>query len=253
MEDDFTEAVAQAKLREQMLLLSKHADYGPANIANAPGGPVNGLLVRLHDKVARLANLTQTDGQPNYEALTDTADDIANYGTILGLVLEGDWPGVEPTPTGDIEELLTSADWATPPDWALQDPEPATVVDEDNLIGRVVVTPSQVHALCIGRHLDGAPVLRYPVKYDITGRWETPPSASPGQDWYAGGPCHLYRPLWEEGDRVEVAPWADHPHPHRPGIVTRTLNYTDGSQNVYALVAGAPQPILFVASELLAN
>ena len=39
------------------LLVKKHNDYGPSNISDAPGGPLNGLSVRLHDKVARLNNL----------------------------------------------------------------------------------------------------------------------------------------------------------------------------------------------------
>mgnify|MGYP006285877903 FL=1 len=39
------------------LLLSKHADYGPTNISRSPGGPINGLRVRIHDKTARINNL----------------------------------------------------------------------------------------------------------------------------------------------------------------------------------------------------
>jgi hypothetical protein len=73
------------------LLLSKHEDYGPSNIALAPGGPVNGLAVRLHDKVARLAHLTSTGNDPKHESLRDTFIDIANYGIIGLLVLDGKW------------------------------------------------------------------------------------------------------------------------------------------------------------------
>ena len=36
------------------LLLSKHKDYGPTNISRAPGGALNGLRVRIHDKIARI-------------------------------------------------------------------------------------------------------------------------------------------------------------------------------------------------------
>ena len=39
------------------LLVKKQLDYGPKNIANAPGGALNGLLVRMHDKIARLNHL----------------------------------------------------------------------------------------------------------------------------------------------------------------------------------------------------
>jgi len=73
------------------VLLSKHEDYGPSNIADAPGGPINGLAVRLHDKVARLSNLTKTGNDPKNESLYDTFLDIANYGLIGMLVLQGKW------------------------------------------------------------------------------------------------------------------------------------------------------------------
>lgn len=43
------------------LLLSKHADYGPKNISDSPGGPLNGLRVRMHDKLARINNLVDTN------------------------------------------------------------------------------------------------------------------------------------------------------------------------------------------------
>ena len=35
------------------LLLSKHRDYGPKNISDSPGGPINGLRVRLHSHSTR--------------------------------------------------------------------------------------------------------------------------------------------------------------------------------------------------------
>jgi len=33
------------------LLIRKHKDYGPKNISHSPGGALNGLRVRMHDKV----------------------------------------------------------------------------------------------------------------------------------------------------------------------------------------------------------
>jgi hypothetical protein len=78
------------------LLLSKHKDYGPKNIADAPGGAVNGLRVRMHDKLARINNLYEymqdTGGfQPQHESLEDSFKDMANYAVIGLLVLRGDW------------------------------------------------------------------------------------------------------------------------------------------------------------------
>jgi len=73
------------------ILISKHKDYGPTNISDAPGGALNGLRVRLHDKVARLNNLVDKGTDPNHESLYDTFLDIANYGIIGMMILNDDW------------------------------------------------------------------------------------------------------------------------------------------------------------------
>lgn len=90
----FLDDLDAAKAREAVLMASKQADYGPGAIMRAPGGPAFGVLVRLHDKVERLRTLLEAGGDPNVgdEAVRDTAMDIANYGTILGMVLDGCWP-----------------------------------------------------------------------------------------------------------------------------------------------------------------
>jgi hypothetical protein len=74
------------------ILLKKHKDYGPRNIADAPGGPINGLRVRIHDKVARINNLIDTGSdQPEYESMEDSFKDLANYAIIGLLVMRGKW------------------------------------------------------------------------------------------------------------------------------------------------------------------
>jgi len=73
------------------LLLSKHRDYGPKNISDAPGGALNGLRVRMHDKLARINNLIDTDSSPEHESLEDSFKDMANYAIIGLLVLRGKW------------------------------------------------------------------------------------------------------------------------------------------------------------------
>ena len=75
-------------------MLKKHADYGPMNISGAPGGPMNGLRVRMYDKLARLNNLTDTGDTPNYESIEDTLIDLANYAIIGLLVQRGQWEGI---------------------------------------------------------------------------------------------------------------------------------------------------------------
>ena len=73
------------------LLLSKHKDYGPKNISQAPGGAVNGLRVRMHDKLARINNLIDSGASPEHESLEDSFKDMANYAIIGLLVLRKQW------------------------------------------------------------------------------------------------------------------------------------------------------------------
>ncbi len=74
-----------------MLLLKKHRDYGPKNISDSPGGPLNGLRVRMHDKLARINNLIDNNREPENESLEDSFKDMANYAIIGLLVLRGQW------------------------------------------------------------------------------------------------------------------------------------------------------------------
>ena len=73
------------------LLLTKHKDYGPKKISDSPGGPINGLRVRMHDKLARINNLTDNNLTPENEPLEDSFKDMANYAIIGLLVLRGKW------------------------------------------------------------------------------------------------------------------------------------------------------------------
>jgi hypothetical protein len=73
------------------VLLSKHQDYGKNNIIDAPGGALNGIRVRMHDKVARLNNLLDNNKEPKHESIRDTLIDIANYATIAIMVIDDTW------------------------------------------------------------------------------------------------------------------------------------------------------------------
>jgi hypothetical protein len=75
-----------------MLLLSKHKDYGPLNIAKSPGGPINGLRVRMWDKIARINHLVDSGADAEHESLEDSFKDLANYAIIGMMVLRGKWP-----------------------------------------------------------------------------------------------------------------------------------------------------------------
>lgn len=73
------------------LLIQKHRDYGAKNIADAPGGALNGLRVRIHDKTARINNLIDSGAKPQNESLRDSFIDLANYALIALLVIDGEW------------------------------------------------------------------------------------------------------------------------------------------------------------------
>lgn len=84
VEDVFSEA--------QALLLKKHNDYGPGNISRAPGGALNGIRVRLHDKFARIDHLTDSGRDPQNESVRDSWIDAMNYCAIALMVIDGAWP-----------------------------------------------------------------------------------------------------------------------------------------------------------------
>ena len=73
-------------------LVSKQNDYGPTNISRAPGGPLNGLRVRIHDKISRINHLIDSGAKPENESLRDSFLDLTNYSIIAMMVLDGEWP-----------------------------------------------------------------------------------------------------------------------------------------------------------------
>jgi hypothetical protein len=87
----FEEAVQQKFQHAKSVLLSKHKDYGPTNISLSPGGPLNGLRVRMWDKFARINNLIDSGATPEHESLKDSFLDMANYAIIAMLVLDDEW------------------------------------------------------------------------------------------------------------------------------------------------------------------
>ena len=89
---DFSVLVERVFDEAYGLLLQKHKDYGPTNISRSPGGPLNGLRVRMHDKTARLNHLLDNGAKPQNESLRDTFIDLMNYSAIALMVLDGTWP-----------------------------------------------------------------------------------------------------------------------------------------------------------------
>ena len=64
-------------------VISKQRDYGKENITRF--GQF-GLIVRVHDKLARLEHLLANGSEPNHESRADTVLDLIGY-SILGIVL----------------------------------------------------------------------------------------------------------------------------------------------------------------------
>ena len=69
------------------ILIKKQRDYGHDNIARF--GRV-GIAIRLHDKVARLENLTARNTSPQNESVVDNFIDLVGYASI-GVMWEKDW------------------------------------------------------------------------------------------------------------------------------------------------------------------
>lgn len=91
LKKEFVKSVGDIFDELKILLLKKHIDYGPKNISDSPGGPINGLRVRMHDKLARINNLVDKEQSPNFEAIEDSFKDMANYAIIGLLVLRNEW------------------------------------------------------------------------------------------------------------------------------------------------------------------
>lgn len=90
--DAFEEEVHEVLAGLADLLVSKQEDYGPHAISRSPGGALNGINVRMHDKFMRAQHLRRTGIEPNHESLRDTYADLANYAVIAVMVLDGTWP-----------------------------------------------------------------------------------------------------------------------------------------------------------------
>jgi hypothetical protein len=80
------------------LALRKQESYGPFNILRSPGGPLNGLRVRLSDKQARWNHMLDTGNADRVnESLRETFMDALNYCAFAVLILDGTFPEQETT------------------------------------------------------------------------------------------------------------------------------------------------------------
>jgi len=87
-------------VEEQLeLFAKKHLDYGMSNISAGTllsteeerSFALTGLWYRISDKISRWKNLLINNKVINNEPLTDTYQDIVNYGIIAQLVEKNQW------------------------------------------------------------------------------------------------------------------------------------------------------------------
>jgi hypothetical protein len=71
-----------------VVLDKKNQDYSSANISKFG---LQGIVVRLNDKIERLTNLIKKNGEGNFESIEDTLIDIAGYSLIGKIVSKGEW------------------------------------------------------------------------------------------------------------------------------------------------------------------
>lgn len=100
IDENLHEKLQDIALGVAELVATKNADYGPSAISQAPGGPLNGIHVRLHDKLQRAIHIAHRDpADINHESQRDVYVDVLGYALIALMVLDGKWPGTAKKPT----------------------------------------------------------------------------------------------------------------------------------------------------------
>lgn len=95
LEPSFLIGVADVFDEAEDLMIGRHRDYGPGNIANGFPDPLTALVVRMGDKMERIKHLLSSDNPIYGERLRDSWMDLANYGLIGVMCIDGTWPGVK--------------------------------------------------------------------------------------------------------------------------------------------------------------
>lgn len=78
---------ATAVMQVTTTLIDKQYDYGTENILWAEERGLRGLVVRAHDKIARIQNLHRRGCAPKNESVLDSWLDLAGY-SILGMMID---------------------------------------------------------------------------------------------------------------------------------------------------------------------
>jgi len=82
----FSKKIAFGSAYMHTIVTKKQHDYGPENIARFGR---TGLLVRMHDKIARLENLLASGRAPENESINDNLFDVIGYSCVAMMWEEG--------------------------------------------------------------------------------------------------------------------------------------------------------------------
>ncbi len=94
MNTDYYDVIAKEAMK---LAIRKNADYSGDKIDNISLTGVNGISVRLLDKVSRAYNLSSgKDPMIKDESLRDTFIDIVNYAVFAVMMIDGAWGNGKP-------------------------------------------------------------------------------------------------------------------------------------------------------------
>lgn len=96
---DFLQKLAEEYAKNVAISVAKNSDYAGADdafknfrlIETLTNGKVSaemGILVRMTDKLQRIANLLYSDAKVKDEKITDTLADISNYAMILKILID---------------------------------------------------------------------------------------------------------------------------------------------------------------------
>jgi hypothetical protein len=94
LDTDFVLDVESVFSEAREILLGRHRDYGPGNIASGYPSPLVALIVRMGDKSERIKHLLSTEAEVYGERMRDSWLDLANYALIGVMCIDGRWPGV---------------------------------------------------------------------------------------------------------------------------------------------------------------
>lgn len=82
-------------VRAAVVFARRQRVYGVENVVEMGG---DGVLARTREKLSRIARIQRTGVDDPDDLATDSALDTANFGVIMAMVMDGEWPEAKWTP-----------------------------------------------------------------------------------------------------------------------------------------------------------